>query len=239
MYKLKSCVKIHYKCAEISAHFLLHKYYNLIANNNKEEIEMINKSINAIKEYLINLTRDRKKMTKVLVVIIILFIAAALRIHENHKENVVVETDTSSQEEVLAKIYVDISGEVNNPGVYSFDEGARLYEIIEKAGGLTANADTNNINQAKFVEDGEKIVIPTINKTNDESGLNEDQSNGLININTASKDELMQLNGVGDAIADRIIEYRSTTQFKSIEDIMSVNGIGSATFEKIKAQITV
>ena len=108
--------------------------------------------------------------------------------------------------------------------------------IFSKAGGLSDDADTSSLNQAKFVEDGEKITIP---ESNDDMTYSDGSDSKLININTADKSRLTELSGVGDAIADRIIEYRNKTRFSSIEDIKNVRGIGDATFEKIKNQITV
>ena len=112
------------------------------------------------------------------------------------------------------------------------------------AGGLSEDADADHVNQASFVEDGQKIIIPV--KGGDTAGdlLSSDPESsasvsGLININTASADELKTLNGIGDAMAERIIEYRSSRAFRSREDIMSVDGIGSKTYEKIKDHITV
>ena len=195
---------------------------------------MKNEYLEKIKYWLFELQRNKKLMVKILVIIVILFIAFVLRINSNNQSNVSVEMPENKQE-IKSELCVDISGEVNNPGVYKANEGARLYEIIKQAGGLTSNADTNSINQAKYVEDGEKILIPSINENISSS----DNSNSLININTADRQKLMELPGVGEAIADRIIEYRTTTQFKSIEDIMCVNGIGNATFNKMKSMITV
>ena len=116
--------------------------------------------------------------------------------------------------------------------------------MIEMAGGLTEYADADHVNRASFVEDGQKIVIPVkgseyANDIASESEFPAGAENGLININTASADELKTLTGIGDVTAEKIIEYRSSTVFKSKEDIMSVNGIGSKIYEKIKDRITV
>lgn len=193
--------------------------------------------IRKFKKLLINISNDKKLLVKILVIVLILLIALALKINDINNKNVVIDSSENKETEMVEeiKICIDISGEVNNPGVYEVENNARLYQIIEKAGGLTDQADTNSINQAKYVEDGEKIIIPSKNNVSN----NQSDKNGLININTADKEELKEIPGVGDAIADRIIEYRETTQFKSIEDIMCVSGIGNATFEKMKSKITV
>ena len=112
------------------------------------------------------------------------------------------------------------------------------------AGGLSEDADPDHVNRASFVEDGQKIIIPE--KGSEDPGdqisaaiLTPEAGSGLVNINTASADELKTLTGIGDVTAEKIIEYRSSTAFKSKEDIMSVDGIGSKTYEKIKDDITV
>lgn len=201
----------------------------------------LNNYIELARDRVIEVIKDRKNIVKIAVIVLILMISLIVRISSNHENTISIDTSQVEDSEEVSELCVDISGEINNPGVYTAQNGTRLYEIIEKAGGLTDNADTNNINQAKYVEDGEKIIIPSLNNSQINTGniASNNPVSGLININTASREELMELPGVGEAIADRIIEYRSTTQFKSIEDIMCVNGIGNATFEKMKSKITV
>ena len=116
----------------------------------------------------------------------------------------------------------------------------RLYEVIEKAGGLKEEANINSINQARYVNDGEKILIPSMkNLDNKESITDNSSSDNLININFATKEELMKLPGVGDVTANRIIEYREKSSFTKKEDIKNVNGIGEATYKKIESMISI
>ena len=139
------------------------------------------------------------------------------------------------------EFYIDISGAVNSPGVYKVKKKTRVFELIEKAGGLKADANLDALNQAEFVQDGQKIVIPS-NGGGDSNREIEDKSNndgGMININLADKSKLMSLPGVGDAIAQRIIDYRKDHRFSKVEDLKQVKGIGDATFEKLKNMITV
>lgn len=198
-----------------------------------------------IKSILIRLFSDKRRLGRTILVLIVLIAALGIRLHNLNAEETQVDLSSTDNEQTAVEMYVDISGEVKNPGVYIVNDGTRLYEVIEKAGGLTNKANTDQINQAGYVEDGEKIVIPSIE---DESAIqsntptssnNKTTSNGLVNINTASKEELMNITGVGEVIADRIIEYRKGNRFKSTEDIMNVNGIGNATYEKMKSEITV
>ncbi|MDF2677380.1 MAG: hypothetical protein K0Q97_1701 [Bacillota bacterium] len=140
-------------------------------------------------------------------------------------------------------IIVDIDGAVKNPGVYKFIDGDRVNDAIIEAGGLTENAYTKELNKARKLIDGEKIYIlqqgeEPIDSTNDINSLYSGENNIKININVATKEELMTLNGIGEIYANRIIEYRNKNKFISVEQIQNVNGIGEKTFEKIKDFIT-
>lgn len=205
-----------------------------------------------IKDVLEDILGDKKTLLKILSVVLILLIAVILRIHDENKADIKIESSEPAEELEYSEessvqpavIFVDISGAVEKPGVYEVTKETRLFEVIEMAGGLSEDADADHVNQASFVEDGQKIIIPVKGSDNAGDLLSSDPENsgsvnGLININTASADELKTLNGIGDAMAERIIEYRSSRAFRSREDIMSVDGIGSKTYEKIKDHITV
>lgn len=184
------------------------------------------------------ISMNKKRVGQTLLIVLILLFAIAIKAFESNKDNVSVEASESQIEEVDA--YVDISGEVNKPGIYKFQDGTRVFEIIDMAGGLTSNADIEAINQAEFVTDGQKIIIPSANSEATISYNSADaKSSGKININTASKEDLMSLNGIGESISERIISYRKDSRFNSIEDIKNVSGIGDAIFEKIKDEICV
>ncbi len=208
-----------------------------------------------LKDALEDLLGNRKVLIKILSVALILLIALVLRIHDENKADITIETekpadeqeyiDNSDARENRSQIFfVDIGGAVEKPGVYEVSKDTRLFEVIEMAGGLSEDADTDHVNRASFVEDGQKIIIPV--KGSDVTGDLDTTAasstvaeNGLININTASADELKTLNGIGDVMAEKILEYRSSRAFKSKEDIMSVDGIGNKIYEKIKDRITV
>lgn len=141
---------------------------------------------------------------------------------------------------------VHISGEVNQPGVYEIPQKSRIFEVITAAGGFTQDADVDALNQADFVQDGSKIVIPALqdtirtNTTTYVATPANSTSADLININTASQTELENLPGIGATRADDIISYRLVNgKFQRIEDIMKVPGIGSTTFENIKNLIVI
>ena len=147
-----------------------------------------------------------------------------------------IKTESSLQE----TIFVDIIGEVNNPSMVEVESKDRLQVAVEKAGGLTQKADRDSINLAQKLTDGAQYVIP---KKGEELKINYSdiqKSDGKVNINTADKEELKSLSGIGDVLAQRIIDYRNENNgFKSITDINNVKGIGEKKFEEIKGEIYV
>lgn len=167
------------------------------------------------------------------------------------------------------EIYVHICGAVANPGVYVLQSGSRLFEGVEAAGGFREDACEDFINQAVPLQDGQRIAIPTMEEaeaakaygTYQEQWLSEaadvgaagqstgaegagstasGNAGGLVNINTATEQELSNISGIGAGKAAAIVQYRQENgSFTSIEDIMKVSGIKEGTFEKIKDKITV
>lgn len=142
------------------------------------------------------------------------------------------ENPENNQNYSKNNIIVEVKGEVYRPGIYIILEGSRVNDLIFLCGGFTSNAVTSNINLARIIKDGELININAKEKEN--------IANNLININTASVEQLMELVGIGETKARGIISYRNDVgKFGVIEDIMNVSGISSALFEKIKDFITV
>ena len=146
---------------------------------------------------------------------------------------------------------IQIAGEVLKPGVYQVEEGTRLYQLIELAGGVSPQADISSLNLAAPVHDGLRINIPAQNSNQgqlENSQLSfigqrplseETDSNLVVQINTASLEELKRLPGIGDFIAQRIIEYRKTYgPFQSVEDLINVKGIGTKKLQDIKESIS-
>jgi competence protein ComEA len=146
-------------------------------------------------------------------------------------------------------LVVQVRGAVLRPGVYELPPGSRVKDAIEAAGGFLADANTEKINLASSVADGQEIVVPNLSETLDgvggevptEEGTTETESPSyLIDINYATAEELETLPGIGPTLALRIVQYREEHgPFQTIEDIMNVSGIGQATFEKIKDYIYV
>jgi len=163
------------------------------------------------------------------------------------------ETDGASEQEESKDTvennlcYVYICGAVKQPGVYALPEGSRIYEVIEDADGLTADADETLVNQAEPVTDGMMVRIYTreealaFAKENQNGEDTENQEkDGRININTATITELMTLPGIGSAKANAIVSYRDEYgEFSSIEDLMKVPGIKEGIFRQMKEHIKV
>ena len=145
-----------------------------------------------------------------------------------------------------APIQVYVSGAVRQAGVYSLPPGSRLLQAIEAAGGLAADADQERINLAAYVQDAQQIVIPAKGATLSPShtlpavSRGGGESDGMVNLNTATVEELETLPGIGPVYAQRIIAYRNEHgPFTDPAQIMEVQGIGPARYEQIKSRITV
>ncbi len=216
---------------------------------------------------------NKKKKKRIILGVIAVIIAAGLaysfsggsgqneeieeaRITAEERSMEVSLSEPAEEKAKPALIYVDVEGAVNEPQVVCLDEGARVFQAIEAAGGKREDADLRSINLAAVCEDGQKIYLPTEeeaaeqeNSGNGQAGISgtAEQSSdrsagvgGLVNINTAGTDELQTLSGVGPGIAQRIIDYRSQNgAFHSIEDLKQVSGIGDKIFDKLKEHICV
>lgn len=163
------------------------------------------------------------------------------------------ERTQTSVEETPAKrglLYVHVCGAVEAPGVYELPMGSRVYEAVQAAGGFTAEAEQNYVNQAQILADGVKLVIPTreeavlqfgiVGGEEAPGGETAERADAKININTASVKELCGIPGVGETRAEAIVSYReSHGGFAKPEDIMKVSGIKEGMYEKIKDSISV
>lgn len=206
----------------------------------------------------------------VIVLITILLFKNSPKIKKSQDSAIVKKTSsikkTSSEKENIVEYKIDIKGEVLNPGIYTMKSSSRVIDCIEKAGGLTENANTTVINLSKKITD-EMVIIIYSNaevasfketkkieeqvqekcRQKDENSLKNDAcitpdtktTTSLVSINTATVEELSTLSGIGEAKAKQIIEYRTQNgPFKTIEDIKEVPGIGENIFAQIKDSIT-
>lgn len=158
-----------------------------------------------------------------------------------------------NNEETNLKIYVHIIGEVKNSGLVELQDGARIINAIEAAGGVTEKADLSKVNLAFILSDGCKIYIPSIDDAQNEKNIVSSESGNnvivdgkgigggsKVNINTASQSELETLTGIGPSTAEKIIEYRKKNgKFKNIEDLKNVGGIGEQKYNGLMDEITV
>lgn len=198
---------------------------------------------------------ENKSKIGILLIIVIIILGIGIYLFTQTKEEPIplqenLEIVETKEEEELPTIMIHIMGEVQKPGVVTLPEGARMIDAIEAAGGITEKADMNQINLVYVLEDGLKIHIPSTEETlyiTEENGENVIVENTqgkeesiMVNINKADVQELTQLPGIGDTMAQRIIEYREENgKFETIEDLQNVSGIGQAKFEGLKENICV
>lgn len=148
-------------------------------------------------------------------------------------------------------IKVDVKGAVKSPGIFTAQAGDRVIDLISSAGSFTEKADKDRINFAQIIEDQMVIYVPEIgeedkgNLENIQVGTSGDAvtkgtSGGLVNLNTATQEDLQTLTGIGPSKANAILEYRETVgKFKEIDELKQVTGIGDKTFERLRDSISV
>lgn len=148
--------------------------------------------------------------------------------------------EKTGEEKQENRVFVYVCGEVEAAGVYELPEGSRIVDAVEAAGGMTEEASGTWLNLAEPVSDGQKIEVPSREQAEELKKEEEEAQSGLVNLNTASAEELMTLSGVGEAKAQAILDYREEHGgFQKPEDLMEIPGIKEGVFQKIKDQITV
>lgn len=200
------------------------------------------------------------KITKkiiIFIISIILLLSALIYnlLYINNKKNEIIQDIEGKdfvekeEKEEMKVIYVDVGGEVNVPGLYCLPEDSRVNDAIIIAGGVTEKADLSEVNLAYILSDALKITIPKkdneikkkrtiISKSINVSSNNSTESS-KVNINTATKEQLKNLSGIGDSTAEKIIKYREENGvFSNIEELKNVSGIGESKYNKIASNIT-
>jgi competence protein ComEA len=138
------------------------------------------------------------------------------------------------------EIFVDVTGAVNNPGVYTLTGRSRVIDAIKAAGDSAPGADLSTINLARVLNDGEQIYVDSTVVNSSGQRVSKKVSSGPININRATLRQLDALDGIGPVIAGRIIEYRKKNgSFLTIDDLQKVSGIGAAKFAQIKSKVRI
>ncbi len=137
-------------------------------------------------------------------------------------------------------IWVHIEGEIESPGVYQVPPGTRIMALVDFAGGLTAEADSEALNLAAVAVDGDRISVPAVGRIEDAEPSRADPTTSRININTADGDKLQTLPGVGPVLAERIVDYRRRHgRFYSVSELVRVKGIGKKTLKTLEPLVLV
>ena len=161
------------------------------------------------------------------------------------KDSTDEKEDGNQKEEVVDQdlITVDVKGAVKTPGIYDLPVGSRINDAVQKAGGLTDNADSKSINLAQKISDEALVYVPTKGEDTSQatqSNTSNSKENKKVNLNKASLEELKQVKGLGAKRAQDIIDHRdSNGKFKSVDELKKVSGIGTKTIEKLKEYVTV
>lgn len=161
------------------------------------------------------------------------------------KDSTDEKEDGNQKEEVVEQdlITVDVKGAVKTPGIYDLPVGSRINDAVQKAGGLTDNADSKSINLAQKISDEALVYVPTKGEDTSQatqSNVSNSKENKKVNLNKASLEELKQVKGLGAKRAQDIIDHRdSNGKFKSVDELKKVSGIGAKTIEKLKEYVTV
>ena len=152
---------------------------------------------------------------------------------------------TASPEPSAGPVVVYVSGWVRHPGVYEFRSGERIVDAIERAGGARNGADLTSLNLAAILADGEQIVVGRVGAADSppsgtSTGSNPSDPGGLVNVNTATLEELETLSGIGPALGQRIIDYREEHgPFQAVDELLNVSGIGEKRLADLRPHVTV
>ena len=173
-----------------------------------------------------------------LVAAIVLVLSVFIVIRGNTQSSAVPEIVPVTLAE--PEIFVDVTGAVNKPGVYTLTGKSRVIDAIKAAGDSAPGADLSTINLARVLNDGEQIYVDSLVMNSSGQRVSKKTPSGPININRATARQLDALDGIGPVIAARIVEYRKINgSFLSIDDLQKVSGIGAAKFAQIKSKVRI
>jgi len=179
-----------------------------------------------------------QKRTLLIIGILLIALSVFVVSHGNSQHSVAAELVPITIAE--PEIFVDVTGAVNKPGVYSLTGKSRVIDAIKAAGDSSPGADLSTINLARVLTDGEQIYVDATVVNSFGVRVTKTVRSGPININRATAGQLDGLDGIGPVIAQRIVEYRKTNgSFLSIEDLQKVSGIGAAKFAHIKTKVRI
>ena len=169
-------------------------------------------------------------------------VAAVSKDSSSEKEIKKEEKEESAEQDLIT---VDVKGAVKSPGIYDLPVGSRVHDAVQKAGGLTEEADSKSLNLAQKISDEALVYVPT----KGEEAASQQAASGTtpstskekkVNLNKASLEELKQVKGLGGKRAQDIIDHREANgKFKSVDELKKVSGIGAKTIEKLKDYVTV
>lgn len=186
-------------------------------------------------------------MKKKFIYLIIIFIFSFAGCKDNNEDILRFKTSANeiNREDIVEEksekkddlLIVHVSGSVKRSGVYQLEKDKRIIDAIEKAGGLLEEADPDALNLAEKIKDGMKIYVPK--KGEQPTAAVDLKSQSYIDLNLATKEELMTLPGVGEKTADKIIAYREAQPFEKVDDLLKVSGFGKKKMEALKGLIAV
>jgi competence protein ComEA len=185
----------------------------------------------------LHFSRNQKKALSIITAVV-LASSALIVIRGNTQINAAPEIIPVTIAE--PEIFVDVTGAVNRPGVYSLTGRSRVIDAIKAAGDSAPGADLSTINLARVLNDGEQIYVDSTVVNSSGQRVSKKVSTGPININRATLRQLDALDGIGPVIAGRIIDYRKKNgSFLTIDDLQKVSGIGAAKFAQIKSKVRI
>lgn len=202
-------------------------------------MEQLRTAFESISQWWFDLhfSRNQKRALAVIAAVVLLssvFVVARGNTERNEVPEIVPVTIAEPE------IFVDVTGAVNNPGVYSLTGKSRVIDAIKAAGDSAPGADLSTINLARVLNDGEQIYVDSTVLNSSGQRVSKKTPTGPININRATARQLDALDGIGPVIAARIVEYRKVNgSFLSIDDLQKVSGIGATKFAQIKSKVRI